>query len=148
MVGLFIADFDYIEGGKTMDRQASSHLSVRIYYEDTDCGGVVYYANYLRYFERARTELLREYGIELREWAGKGTQFVVTRVEIDYKAPARYADLLYIDTAVTKLGKASLTFSHSVRDPDNRLISESTVILVCTVDGRPRRIPDEITSRL
>lgn len=127
-----------------MGQPAKSHLAVRIYYEDTDCGGVVYYANYLRYLERARTEHLRERGIELGTWAGKGLYFVVTRVEVHYKAPARYSDLLDIETAVTDVSKASLTFSHTVRDQNGRLIAESIVVLVCVSSGRPRRIPDEI----
>ncbi|MBI3812662.1 MAG: YbgC/FadM family acyl-CoA thioesterase [Nitrospirae bacterium] len=119
-------------------------MTVRIYYEDTDCGGVVYYANYLRYFERARTEYLRERGADLGSWAEQGIYFVVSRVEIDYKAPARYSDLLEIETAVTGLSKASITFSHSVRDQNGQLIADSIVILVCVSGGRPRRIPEEI----
>ena len=131
-----------------MERPPKSRLTVRIYYEDTDCGGVVYYANYLRYFERARTEYLRERGVDLGGWAKQGLYFVVSRVEIDYKAPARYSDLLEIETAVTDRSKASLTFSHTVRDQNGRLMAESTVILVCVSSGRPRRIPDEIISSL
>ena len=131
-----------------MGQPAKSHLTVRIYYEDTDCGGVVYYANYLRYMERARTEHLRERGIELGAWAEKGLYFVVTRVEITYKAPARYSDLLDIETAVTDVSRASLTFSHTVRDQNGRLIAEAIVVLVCVSDGRPRRIPEEIISSL
>ena len=129
-----------------MEREKKSRLSVRIYYEDTDCGGVVYYANYLRYFERARTEYLRDRGVDLGTWAEKGLYFVVSRVEIVYKAPARYSDLLEIETAVTDLSKASLTFSHAVRDQNGRLIADSTVVLVCVSQSRPRRIPDEIAS--
>jgi len=125
-----------------------SHLGVRIYYEDTDCGGVVYYANYLRYLERARTEHLRQRGIELGGWAEKGLYFVVTRVEIDYKAPARYSDLLDIETAVTEVSKARLTFSHTVRDQNGRLTAESIIVLACVSNGRPRRIPEEIVSSL
>jgi acyl-CoA thioester hydrolase len=129
-----------------MEEQKKSRLMVRIYYADTDCGGVVYYANYLRYFERARTEYLRERDVDLGVWAEKGLYFVVSRVEIDYKAPARYSDLLEIETVVTGLSKASMTFSHSVRDQKGRLIADSMVILVCVSGGRPRRIPDEIVS--
>jgi len=131
-----------------MGQPAKSHLAVRIYYEDTDCGGVVYYANYLRYLERARTEHLRERGIELGAWAEKGLYFVVTRVEINYKAPARYSDLLDIETAITDLSRATLTFSHTVRDQNGRLIVEGIVILACVSDGRPRRIPEEIASAI
>jgi acyl-CoA thioester hydrolase len=131
-----------------VEGRRKSHLSVRIYYEDTDCGGVVYYANYLRYFERARTEFLRECGIELRTWADKGLYFVVSRVEIDYKAPAFYSDLLEIETTVTGLSKASIIFSHAVRNQGRRLIAVSTVVLVCVSAGRPRRIPEEIVSSI
>lgn len=131
-----------------MKGRPKSHLSVRIYYEDTDCGGVVYYANYLRYFERARTELLRECGVDLRLWGDKELYFVVSRVEIDYKAPARYSDLLEIETTITGLSRASITFSHTVRDQNRRLIAVSTVVLVCVSAGRPRGIPGEIVSSL
>jgi len=136
------------KGGSIVGQPAKSHLAVRIYYEDTDCGGVVYYANYLRYMERARTEHLRERGIELGTWAEKGLYFVVTRVKITYKAPARYSDLLDIETAVTDVSRASLTFSHTVRDQNGRLIVEGIVILACVSDSRPRRIPEEIASAI
>ncbi len=129
-----------------MEEQKKSRLMVRIYYADTDCGGVVYYANYLRYFERARTEYLRERGVDLGAWAEKELYFIVSRVEIDYKAPARYSDLLEIETVVTGLSKASITFSHTVREQTGRLIADSMVILVFVSGGRPRRIPDEIVS--
>ncbi len=133
-----------------MEGQPKSRLTVRIYYEDTDCGGVVYYANYLRYFERARTEYLRERGVDLGAWSDKGLYFVVSRVEIDYTAPARYSDLLEIETGVTDRSKASITFSHTVRDQNGRLIAESIVVLVCVSSGRPRprRLPDEIIAVL
>ncbi|MFA6281569.1 MAG: YbgC/FadM family acyl-CoA thioesterase, partial [Candidatus Omnitrophota bacterium] len=77
-------------------------MQKRIYYHDTDCGGVVYYANYLKYLEEARTEYMRERGLDLKELAGTGLLFVVKKVEIEYKSPARYADLLEIST---KLGR-------------------------------------------
>ncbi|HUK55242.1 MAG TPA: YbgC/FadM family acyl-CoA thioesterase [Nitrospiria bacterium] len=131
-----------------MAGESKSHLTVRIYYEDTDCGGVVYYANYLRYLERARTEHLRERGIELGPWAEKGLYFVVTRVEIDYKSPACYSDLLNIETFVRDVSKASLTFSHTVRNQNSRLTAESIVVLACVSNGRPRRIPEEIVSAI
>lgn len=131
-----------------MGKAAKSSLAVRIYYEDTDCGGVVYYANYLRYLERARTEHLRKHGIELGVWADKGVYFVVTRVDIHYKAPARYSDLLNIDTVVTDISKASLTFSHSIQDQNGRSIADSIVVLVCVSNSRPRRVPEEIISGL
>lgn len=131
-----------------MTKRFTSRMSIRIYYEDTDCGGVVYYANYLRYFERARTEYLRERGVDLRTWADKGLYFVVSHVEVDYKAPAYYSDLLEIETSVTDFSKASLTFLHAVRDQRQGRVAESSVVLVCVSKGRPRRIPEEIASIL
>ncbi|HEY4485232.1 MAG TPA: YbgC/FadM family acyl-CoA thioesterase [Nitrospiria bacterium] len=131
-----------------MNSSNPSHLIVPIYYEDTDCGGVVYYANYLRYFERARTEYLRERGIDLGEWAQKGFTFVVTHVEVEYKAPARYADRLEIETEIADTSRASITFLHTVRDQSRRLITTSSVVLVCVSDGRPKRIPDWIQSKI
>jgi acyl-CoA thioester hydrolase len=129
-------------------KRSASRMSIRIYYEDTDCGGVVYYANYLRYFERARTEYLRERGVDLRTWADKGLYFVVSRVEVAYKAPAYYSDLLEIETSVSEFSKASLTFLHAVRDQRSRRVAESRVVLVCVSKGRPRRIPEAIASFL
>ncbi|HSG05665.1 MAG TPA: YbgC/FadM family acyl-CoA thioesterase, partial [Nitrospiria bacterium] len=123
-------------------------LKIRIYYEDTDCGGVVYYANYLRYFERARTELLREAGIELSPLADQGTFFVVTRAGIDYKAPAKYQDLLRIETTITKISRTRLTFFHEVFDEKDGLAVQSEIVLACVSRGRPTRIPQEILSRL
>ena len=83
-------------------------MDIRIYYEDTDCGGVVYYANYLRYFERARTELLEARGIFVKECVPKGFFFVVAHQDIDYKSPAFYADVLNIETRISKISSASL----------------------------------------
>ena len=73
-------------------------IPVRIYYDDTDCGGAVYYANYLKYFERGRTELLRELGISLAGYHANGTVFVVTSVEARYIAPLKYDDLVIVET--------------------------------------------------
>ena len=76
-------------------------MEVRVYYEDTDCGGVVYYANYLRYIERARTEYLREREVDLVTLMEGGIIFVVRSVQVGYKSSARYNDLLSIDTELT-----------------------------------------------
>lgn len=125
-----------------------STLNVRIYYEDTDCGGVVYYANYLRYFERARTELLREAGVDLAPFSQKGTYFVVTRAGIVYKAPAGYQDLLRIETEISELSRVRMTFTHDVYNHQDRLVVRGDVILACVSGGRPRRMPEEIFSCL
>lgn len=109
-------------------------MEIRIYYEDTDCGGVVYYANYLKYFERARTQYLEERGISVSDLRNKGTQFMVVHAEIDYRSPARYGDRLIIDTKLAAVGQASLTFGHVLRErASRRVVAEGSAKLV-TVD--------------
>lgn len=121
-------------------------MEIRIYYEDTDCGGVVYYANFLKYFERARTEYLRDRGIEVAAYAAVGVLFVVAHVEIDYRAPARYNDLLSLESEIVDFTRTSLTFSHTAaRRRDDRDIAEGWVRLVCVNErGKPHRLPEEI----
>jgi len=121
-------------------------MDVRIYYEDTDAGGVVYYANFLRYFERARTEYLRERELDVATYAKAGILFVVAHVEIDYRMPARYNDVLDIETTIPDFSGTSLTFSHLVRlRGTDRVIASGSARLVCVNGaGKPRRLPEEI----
>ena len=128
-----------------------SPLEIRIYYEDTDCGGVVYYANYFKYFERARTEFLRQKGVSVAELASQGILFVVNEARIKYLAPARYNDVLLVDTAIADKGGASFVLSHTVADMlTGRLIVEGSARLVCvkTDTGRPVRLPDVLKQAL
>ena len=122
-------------------------MDIRVYYEDTDGGGIVYYANYLKYFERARTEYFRERGIEIAAHAAVGVLFVVAHVEIDYRLPARYNDLLQIETEVADSSRASLTFSHIIRrHGTEEIIVEGWARLVCINEqGKPRRLPEEVS---
>jgi acyl-CoA thioester hydrolase len=122
-------------------------MQIRVYYEDTDGGGIVYYANYLKYFERARTEYFRERGIEIAAHAAVGVLFVVAHAEIDYRLPARYNDLLEIETEVADFSRASLTFSHIIRrSGTEEIIVEGWARLVCiNEEGKPRRLPEEVT---
>ncbi len=91
-------------------------FSVRIYYEDTDSGGVVYYANYLKYMERARTEWLRSLGFEQdRLVEEEGVIFAVRSVTMDYNLPARFNDLLEVKTTLERLGRASITLLQEIR---------------------------------
>ena len=90
--------------------------TVRVYYEDTDTGGVVYYANYLKFFERARTEWLRAAGFEQQKLAAElGLQFVVARIECDYRRPARLDDRIELDVRVVQAGRASVVFEQTAR---------------------------------
>ena len=111
-------------------------MEIKIYYQDTDCGGVVYYANYLKYFERARTEYLEERGLSVAGLMNEGTVFVVVHVEVDYRSPARYGDRLVIDTRVSEVSPASFVFSHVVKNKVNgRTIVEGAARLAAT-DGQ------------
>ena len=119
---------------------------VRVYWEDTDAGGVVYYANYLRFLERARSEWLRGLGFEqdvLRD--REGIVFVVRRVEIDYLAPARFNDALEVSVEPGATGRASLTVTQTIRRGPTRL-AQANVKLACVeaVSFKPARIPATI----
>ena len=117
-------------------------MEIRVYYEDTDCGGIVYYANYLKYFERARTQYLEERGLSVAALMKAGTVFVVVHVEVDYRSPARYGDRLIIETLVSDMTAASFTFSHVIRERESgRVVVEGSARLA-TVDesGRVKRL--------
>lgn len=117
-------------------------MNIRVYYEDTDCGGVVYYANYLKYFERARTHYLEERGLSVVDLLKEGIEFRVTHAEIRYRSAAKYGESLNIDTTLSANRRISITFSHSIRElTSQRLIVEGSATLV-TVDpyGKIKRL--------
>ncbi len=120
--------------------------ALRVYWEDTDAGGVVFYANYLKYFERARTEWLRSLGIAQRRLRDEsGAIFIVTETALRYLAPARLDDWLQVTVAVADLGPASITLEQQARRDDTLLCAGR--IRVACVDGarlKPRRIPPEV----
>lgn len=117
-------------------------MELRIYYEDTDCGGVVYYGNFLKYFERARTHYLEERGLSVSGLMQQGTVFVVVHAEVDYRSPARYGDRLIVETVVSDLTAASLTFSHVIRERETqRVIVEGSARLAATDEnGKVKRL--------
>ena len=125
-------------------------MEIRIYYEDTDCGGVVYYANYLKYFERARTHYLEERGISVVGLIEEGTQFLVVHAELDYRSPARYADILMSDTKLTQIGRSSLTFGHVIRErASGRIVVEGSAKLVTVnLQGRVKRLEPRLLEAL
>jgi acyl-CoA thioester hydrolase len=125
-------------------------MEVRVYYEDTDVGGVVYHANYLKYFERGRTEFLRQRGLAVGELHRAGFIFPVIRMEIDFRAPALHDDLLRVETSVREVGKATFTVAQKVLRPaDGRLLAEAMVILACIGPTlRPKRLPTELLMTL
>lgn len=125
---------------------------VRVYYEDTDSGGVVYYANYLRFMERARTERLRALGFEqdrLRE--EQGILFTVHSIQVDFRQPAHFNDALEVSAAICEQRRASLTFEQEVRRHDEPAVLCSGKIRVACVDAgsfRPSPIPGFILEAL
>lgn len=125
---------------------------VRVYYEDTDAGGVVYYANYLRFMERARTEWLRSLGFEQDAlMADPGLLFAVRRTEIDYLKPARFNEQLMITVGLDGQGRASLTFNQEVRRETDDAVLCRGIIRVACLDAnsfRPRPLPPEIKEKI
>ena len=110
-------------------------MEIQIYYEDTDCGGVVYYGNYLKYFERARTQYLEDRGLSVAGLMKEGTVFVVVHAEVDYRSPARYGDRLIVDTVVSDTTAASFTFSHVIRERESQRIVVEGSARLAAVNG-------------
>ena len=132
---------DYQEETMTVHR-----LKVKLYYEDTDAGGVVYYANYLRYMERARTEFLLEKGLDVADYHKRGYLFAVVHVDISYKKPARLGEIVEVLTEVMETTHVTITMRQRVLRGDE-LFVEAIVILACiNKDGKPRRLPEEFKS--
>ena len=117
-------------------------IEIRIYYEDTDCGGIVYYANYLKYFERARTQYLEARRLSVMDLMNAGRVFVVVHAEIEYRAPARYGETLEIETTISEMNPAAMTFSHVVPERQSRrLVVEGAARLAVTDgNGKVRRL--------
>ncbi|MCP5419356.1 MAG: tol-pal system-associated acyl-CoA thioesterase [Gammaproteobacteria bacterium] len=126
----------------------------RIYYEDTDSGGVVYYANYLKFLERARTEWLRSLGFEL-DVLSRDSQvmFVVRKLAVDYHRPARFNDLLHVHTSIAEARRASLRFAQTIvrsEGPEQQLLctGNSLVACVATDSFKPRPVPQAILAEI
>ncbi len=125
-------------------------IEAKIYYEDTDCGNVVYYANYLKYMERGRTEFLADHGFSVAELAAKGTVFVVARVEIDYRSSARLGETIVVKTSLSELTRTSILFGTIMTDKaSGRLIAEATARLVCLDgNGKIKKVPPEMIEKI
>jgi acyl-CoA thioester hydrolase len=126
----------------------------RIYWEDTDAGGIVYYANYLKFMERARSEWLRSIGIEQSELLQQGLMFVVVDVEVHFHKPARYGELLQVTAGIETLSRASLTFDQQVlreqasAEPQVLLTGRVRVACLDAVKFRPRPLPDIVLQEI
>ena len=120
---------------------AEFSLPIRVYIEDTDAGGIVYYVNYLKYLERARTELMRTFGLERAAVADAGWNFVVSDVSLSYREPARLDDQLHATAVISAVGGATVNFRQTVRRDDTVLVAGD--IQIACVDrgtGRPMRL--------
>ncbi len=124
-------------------------MKIRIYYHDTDCGGVVYYGNYLKFLEQARTEFLEDNGISVKKLSDEGTLFVVARQEVDYKLPAVYGDILEVKAFPTASSKVKIEFEYDVRNQKGEVIIKGKTIMVCVDKSvKPRAMPDEVRQRI
>lgn len=127
-----------------------SHLfPVTVYYEDTDMGGIVYHANFLRFIERARSDFVRRLGVDQNVMRDAGVVWVVTRIEADYLAPARFEDALEVETTVLKMTSARLTMGQVVRrDGQDLFRAEVTAVCMEMKTGKPVRLPAEVRASL
>jgi len=119
-------------------------LEKKIYYHDTDTGGVVYYARYLNHLEEGRTEFLRSKGIDTAEYARNGIMFPVVHLEVDYKASARYGDTIKILTSLEKVGNASAIFAQTIMRGDTLLIKAKIVWACVDQNMKVKRVPEAI----
>ena len=124
------------------------NFAIRVYYEDTDIGGVVYYANYLKFMERARSEMLRDLGIDQAEMLAynepEDVSFVVKRAEIDFNSPAKYDDELVVKTEIIKVGGASLLIRQDVTRHDQVLVTGKIKAASIGTNGKAKRLPKAI----
>ncbi|HEJ7277865.1 MULTISPECIES: tol-pal system-associated acyl-CoA thioesterase [unclassified Serratia (in: enterobacteria)] len=121
---------------------------VRVYYEDTDASGVVYHARYVAFFERARTEMLRQHNFHQQQLLSEQVAFVVRRMTVDYLAPARLDEQLEVQSEIICLRGASLTFAQRIVNSDGALLSQADVLIAC-IDPhqmKPRALPKSIVA--
>lgn len=114
---------------------------VTVYYEDTDLGAVVYHANYLKFIERARSDWVRRLGIDQNALRGEGLVFVITRIEADFRAPARLDDRLTVETVPAGATRARLVLDQRVLRDGVELFCARVTLAAMSLEGRPRRLP-------
>jgi acyl-CoA thioester hydrolase len=123
-------------------------LPIKVYYEDTDMGGVVYYANYLKFIERARSEIVEELGIDQNAMKAEGLVFVVTRVVADYLAPAKLGDRLEVATTHKATSPVRWVFAQEVRRGDQALFRAEVTAVCMSQAGKPARLPAKLRAKL
>lgn len=117
---------------------------VRVYYEDTDMGGIVYHANYLRFIERARSDWVRGIGVDQNAMREAGLIYAVRRIEADYLAPAKFDEELLVATRMHKVTPARMTLKQEVSRAGQPLFRAEVTIVCITTGGKPARLPAEI----
>ena len=129
-----------------MTKTKPHSYKLRVYYEDTDAQGVVYYANYLKFIERARTEFLRSIGYQQEKLLNEGLIFVVNGIQMSFRKPAKLDDGLKIKTRLIKLGKASFHFDQEVFAEENFLLCKGLVRCACLASKsfKPVALPNEL----
>lgn len=133
-----------------MTESQGFHIPVRVYIEDTDAGGIVFYANYLKYFERARTEYIRSLGYELRKCMSENINFVVHSLEMKYLHSARLDELVNVYARIVKKGRSFMLFEQSVENTLGQVLVAGQVKIACThLDtGKPRALPANLVIKL
>ena len=122
----------------------SHNMTLRVYYEDTDMAGIVYYANYLRYIERGRSDWVREIGIDQLAMKDQGVVFAVRKVEAEYIQPARFEDILEVRTMLDSLSAARMVMAQEVWRGDDLLFTAKVQIVCIGSGGKPTRLPAEL----
>ncbi|MGI9416421.1 MAG: tol-pal system-associated acyl-CoA thioesterase [Geminicoccaceae bacterium] len=138
-----------MRGTSKAEREPDHSLRCRIYYEDTDAAGIVYYANYLKFAERGRTEMMRALGAEPSAWREEtGLFFVVQRCHAEYRRAARLDDVVEIRTFITRVGAASLSVRQEVHRDDGLLVSMDVRLALVDHEMKPARLPEALIAAL
>jgi len=122
-------------------------IEKKIYYHDTDAGGVVYYSNYFKYMEEARSEQLRSIGVDVADYMAKGTLFAVVHLEADYKKPARYGDTITVSSRIESIGNASMHFMQEIKKGDILLTAAKVVLACIDTNMKARRVPEDLKEK-
>jgi acyl-CoA thioester hydrolase len=125
-----------------------SKFQVRVFYEDTDFSGYVYHANYLKYCERARSGYLRDVGVDQNAMFAEGHAFVVRKMDCEFLRPAKFDDVLDIETALIEMGGARFELAQTVKRVGELVFSARVTVAIIDREGRPQRIPKELAAKV
>jgi acyl-CoA thioester hydrolase len=124
-----------------------SKFQVRVYYEDTDFSGHVYHANYLKYCERARSAYLRDVGVDQNAMFEIGSAFVVRKMDCEFLRPAKFDDVLDVDTSLVEMSGARFELAQTIKRGEEVVFSARVTVAIIGKDGRPQRIPEALTKK-